>query len=113
MEEVIVRTKGLRISPRKVAIVADAIRNLPLDEALNILPTMEKRGAYVIGKSLNSAIANAVNNATLSRETLRIKRVEVTEGAFLKRFRPSTRGRVHPYKRRASNLRIILEGEKK
>ena len=113
MEEVKAITNNTRISPRKVRIVADAIRSKSLQDALDVLSVMRKRGGYVLEKTLRSAVANAKNNADLSEESLRIKSITITDGPFLKRFRPSTRGRVHPYKRRSSNIRIVLEGEKK
>lgn len=105
-------SRSVRISPRKVRIVADAVRNMTIDNALNNLKLIDKRGSYSLEKTLRSAIANAVNNAKLDKETLAIDRIEVTEGQALKRFHPSTRGRVHPYKRRASNIRVILKEKK-
>ncbi|MEK9178373.1 MAG: 50S ribosomal protein L22 [Patescibacteria group bacterium] len=102
-----------RISPRKVRIVADLIREKSLEDALDVLTVMKKRGGAVLEKTLKSAIANATNNSNLVEESLKIKSITVTDGPFLKRFRPSTRGRVHPYKRRSSNIRIVLEGEVK
>lgn len=112
MEEVSAISNQIRISPRKVRIVADAIRSKKLSDALDILTVMRKRGGYVLEKTLKSAIANAKNNSDLVEESLRIKSITVSDGPFLKRFRPSTRGRVHPYKRRSTNIRVILEGEK-
>ena len=106
-------SRSVRISPRKVRIVADAVRNMTIDNALNNLKLIDKRGSYSLEKTLRSAIANAVNNAQLDKENLAIDRIEVTEGQALKRFHPSTRGRVHPYKRRASNIRVILKDKTK
>jgi large subunit ribosomal protein L22 len=60
-------------------------------------------------KTLKSAVANAKNNAKLDEANLVIKAIEVSEGPAFKRFRPSTRGRVHPYKKRTSNITVILE----
>lgn len=111
--EIIARANSVRISTRKVRLVADSLRNLPIASALSILETTSKRGGYVIKKNLDSAISNALNNFGIKKEDLRIKAIEVNEGAFLKRYKPSTRGRVHPYKKRSTNIKIILEGEKK
>lgn len=99
----------VNISTRKVRIVADEVRNKSLDEALVLLTFTRKRAARPIKKVIESAIANAVNNANLKKESLALSAIEVNEGAFLKRFRPSTRGRVHPYKRRTSHIRVVLE----
>lgn len=102
-------TKSIRMSPRKVRLVADAIRRLPINEALRILQTTQKYAALPVAKTLKSAIANATNNAKLDRNNLLIASIQVTEGQSLKRFHPSTRGRVHPYKKRTSHLTIVLQ----
>jgi len=107
--EIIARAQSIRISPRKVRLVADSIRNLPLEKALNVLNMTQKRGASVLNNVFKSAISNAVNNAKKSQDSLRIKAIEVLDGPAIKRFHPSTRGRVHPYKKRSSNIRIVLE----
>ena len=107
--QVITRAKDIRISTRKVRLVADAIKNLSVSEALDVLSIIEKRGAYDLEKVLKSAIANAVNNSKQDSANLVIKSIDVNEGTSLKRFRPSTRGRVHKYKKRSSNIRIVLE----
>ena len=107
--KIVARLKEVRISPRKVRIVADSIKNLSVQESLDALSVIQKRGAYDLEKVLKSAIANAVNNARLEKGNLRIKAIDISEGAAIKRFHPSTRGRVHPYKKRSSNIRIVLE----
>lgn len=107
--EIIARTKSVRVSPRKVRLVADAIRNMPVDKALQALMHAEKRGAYVLQNTLKSAIANAVNNAKLKQEDLVIGELIVNQGSFLKRYHASTRGRIHPYKKRSSHVKIVLK----
>lgn len=107
--QVIASTKEIRISPRKVRLVADQIRNLSIDEALDALSIIEKRGAYGLNKTLKAAVANATNNANLSRNDLVIKSIDINEGASIKRFHPSTRGRVHPYKKRSTTIKVTLE----
>lgn len=107
--QVITRARDIRISTRKVRLVADAIKNLSVSEALDVLLVIEKRGASTLRKILNAAIANAVNNSKLDKANLVIKSIDVNEGTSLKRFRPSARGRTHPYKKRSTNLRIVLE----
>ena len=94
-------------------IVADVIRKKPVNEALNLLMLIRKRGSKPLIKALKSAVANAVNNAKKNKDSLFVKRVEVTPGPFLKRYRASTRGRTHPYKKRTSHIKIILEERKK
>ena len=102
-------SRSVRISPRKVRIVADAVRNLSVEEALATLHLLKKRGAYSLEKTLKSAMNNAVTNAKLDINNLAIDRIEVTEGQALKRYHPSTRGRVHPYKKKSSHIRVILK----
>lgn len=111
--EITARAKSVRISPRKVRLVADAVRNMSIDTAIHSLQATHKRAADVIEETLKSAVANAVNNAKLGKENLIIDSILVTEGQALKRFHPSTRGRIHPYKRRSSHLTIILKEVKK
>ncbi len=109
--EIIARAKSIRISPRKVRLVADSIRNLPLGKALNVLNMTQKRGASVLNAVFKSAIGNAVNNAKKNKDSLVIKGIEVWDGPAIKRFHASTRGRAHPYKKRSSHIKIILEAK--
>jgi large subunit ribosomal protein L22 len=102
-------SKSVRISPRKVRLVVDAVRHMPIDEALQALRVTQKKAAQVVAKTLQSAVANATNNAKLDKNNLVIGSIMVNEGQSLKRFRPSTRGRTHPYKKRGSSLTIILK----
>lgn len=107
--EVTATSKAVRISPRKVRLVVDAIRNLSVQRALDTLLLTDKQASLVILKTLKSAVANAKNNAKLEENTLVIERIEVSHGQALKRFRPSTRGRIHPYKKRSSNIMVVLK----
>jgi len=109
--EIIAISRAIRISPRKVRLVADGIRNLSLEKALSVLEMTQKRGSSVLIGVFKSAIANAVNNAKKSKDSLVIKSIEVWDGPAIKRFHPSTRGRVHPYKKRSSHIKIILEAK--
>jgi large subunit ribosomal protein L22 len=110
--EIIAFNKSVRVSPRKVRLVADAVRKMSLGNALNSLAVIRQRAAIALHKTLKSAVANAKNNAKLEEENLIIKTIDVSEGPALKRFRPSTRGRVHPYKKRTSNIRVVLADKK-
>lgn len=107
--EVIAVSKSVRMSPRKVRLVADAIKHLSPDKALETLMLTPQRATTVLAKTLKSAMANATNNAKLERAALTIDRIEITEAPAMKRFRPSTRGRTHPYKKRGSHIRIVLK----
>lgn len=101
-------SKSVRISTRKIRLIADAVRKLPIDDALAMLEILNKRAALPLAKTLKSALSNALHNAKLEKDQLVIGSIEVTEGPFLKRFHPSTRGRIHPYKKRSSHIRITL-----
>lgn len=111
--KIIAQSKSATISPRKARLVADAIRGHLAKKALDELLLINKRGASIIIKTLKSAITNAVHNAKASEESLMIKSIEVSEGSAFKRYHPSTRGRTHPYKKRTSNIKIVLEEKEK
>lgn len=101
--------KSVRISPRKVRLVADAIRNMSVINAFNLLQAADQQAARPLQKVLKSAVANAVNNAKLDSANLVIASLQINQGQSFKRFRPSTRGRIHPYKKRGSTIAIILK----
>ena len=101
--------KSVKMSPRKIRLIADAIRHLSINDALAMLAASEKRAALPLAKAFKSAVANAVNNAKLKKNSLVIDTINITDGSPLKRFHPSSRGRTHPYKRRSSNIRIVLK----
>jgi len=107
--EIIASSKSVRVAPRKVRLVADAIRKLSIEDALKALSILKNRGGQPLEKTLKSAIANALNNKNLKQEALKIKMIDVLEAPAYKRFHPSTRGRVHPYKRKGSHIKIVLE----
>ena len=106
--EFVAYTKGVRISPRKVRLVVSAIRNLSILQAQSVLSTLQKRPSLVLQKTLKSAMSNAIHNGKLKEEKLVIKGIEVFEGPALKRFHHSTRGRVHPYKKRSSTIKVVV-----
>src|SRR5258708_1105383 len=101
--------KSVRVSPRKLRLVAEAVKHMPIEEAYRVLEVTHKRAAIVMQKTLKSAVAKAVTNAKLDKDNLLIASVMVNESPALKRFHPSTRGRIHPYKKRGSHLTIILK----
>lgn len=109
---IVASTKAAKISPRKVRLVADVIRLQSPQQAMNTLMMVRQRGAQVLLKTLKAAMANAQNNNKADTANLLIKEIQVTEGGALKRFHPSSRGRTHPYKKKSSHVRIILEEKK-
>jgi len=101
--------KNIKISPRKVRLVADGIRDLTVAKAITQLMVSPKRGAQPIKKTLESAIANAVNNNNAKKDSLVIKAINVTEGIAYKRYHFAGRGRTRPYTKKTSHINIILE----
>jgi large subunit ribosomal protein L22 len=97
------------MSPRKVRLVADAIRKLSIEEAYEVLSATQKRSGGPLMKTLRSAVSNAKVNNNILEENLVISQVVVNEGQALKRFHPSSRGRVHPYKNKSSHITIVLK----
>ena len=85
--------RGVRLSPQKGRLVADLVRGKPVDQALNILNFNAKKGAGIIKKVLESAIANAEHNDGADIDTLKVKTIHVEKGAVLKRFQARAKGR--------------------
>lgn len=106
--EIIARSNSVSVAPRKLRLVARAMTKLSPSRALSTLSFIKKRGSYPLMRTLKNAIANA-KYKNLKEEDLTIKSIDILEGKSLKRIRASTRGRAHPYKRRTSNIKIILE----
>jgi large subunit ribosomal protein L22 len=85
--------RGVRLSPQKGRLVADQVRGLAVDKALNILKFSPKKGARIIQKVVESAIANAEHNDGADIDELRITRILVEQGPVFKRFMPRAKGR--------------------
>ena len=85
--------RGVRLSAQKGRLVADQIRGLPVDKALNILTFSPKRGAVIIRKVLESAIANAEHNDGADIDELKVTTIYVERGSSLKRFTARAKGR--------------------
>lgn len=106
-------TKEVDQAPRKVALVASLVRNRTVEDALVILSHTPKRASLAVKKAIESARANAVNNAGLDIKTLVIETVSVTTGTRLRRFKPASRGRALPFQKKTSNILIEVSGSKK
>jgi len=103
------KLKFIRISPKKVRLVAGLIRGLDVEEAIVQLQFSKKNASLSLGKLLKSAIANAEENNELKRDNLFIKEVLVEEGPTLKRWMPKAMGRATPIRKRASHITVTLE----
>ena len=85
--------RGVRLSAQKGRLVADLIRGRSVEQALNLLAFSPKRGAKIVRKVVESAIANAEHNDGADIDTLKIKTIHVEEGTSLKRFSARAKGR--------------------
>ncbi|HEY1645824.1 MAG TPA: 50S ribosomal protein L22 [Candidatus Saccharimonadales bacterium] len=103
--------KGVRISPRKVDVVASLVRGRTVEDALTILSHTPRRSATAVKKVIESARANATHNHGFRSEGLKIIEIGVTPGPSLKRYRPAAHGRALPYQRRSSHIRVVIDGE--
>ena len=102
-----------RISPQKVRLVADQIRGLPVDRALNLLSFSDKKAAAILKKLLESVIANAEHNDGADIDTLRIASIYVDQGPTLKRLQTRARGRSNKILKRMSRITLaVIESEK-
>jgi len=109
--EVIAQSKHIRISPRKMRLVADLIRGLPAQEALAILSHLNKKASQPLLLVLKQGMGNAVNNFKLNKDSLFIKRLEIGKGPTFKRGRAVSRGVWHSIMKRTSHINLVLEGE--
>lgn len=100
--------RNIRMSPRKIRLVADLVRGLPVAEADAQLTFFRKAAALPIRKLLKSAMANAEHNFHLESAALRIAEIRVDGGPVLKRARPRAMGRSAPIRKRTSHIRIVL-----
>lgn len=101
--------KYMRISPRKVRIVAKNIKGLTVEKALAQLRYTPKKAAVILLKVLNSALANAEQKSEIDVDTLYVKNVFVDEGPTAKRWRPRAMGRATRIRKRTSHVTIILD----
>jgi large subunit ribosomal protein L22 len=98
----------IRVSPRKARVVAELIRQRPVDEAMNLLEYNPKRAAKFVKKVLSSAVANAEFNHHLDKSKLYVVAAYVDSGPILKRYRPRAMGRATLIRRRTSHITIIV-----
>ena len=102
-------TRNMRVSPRKLNLVAESIRDLPAGRALADLTFSKRRIAKQVKKTLESAIANAENNHQLDVDKLVVKLAEVGRGIVMKRFHARGRGRSATVEKWFSHLKIVVE----
>ncbi|MBI5918936.1 MAG: 50S ribosomal protein L22 [Nitrosomonadales bacterium] len=100
--------KSVRLSAQKGRLVADQIRGLPVDKALNILTFSPKKGAVIIKKALESAIANAEHNDGADIDELKVTTVYVDKAASLKRMMPRAKGRGNRIEKQTCHITITV-----
>jgi large subunit ribosomal protein L22 len=104
---------GVRLSAQKGRLVADQIRGLPVEKALNLLAFSPKKGAQIIKKVLESAIANAEHNDGADVDELKVKRIFVERGIPLKRFQARAKGRGNRVTKQSCHIFVVVGDEEK
>ena len=105
---VVARLRGARLSAQKARLVADQVRGKAVEEALELLTYSPKKGAVVIKKLLNSAIANAEHNEGADVDELKISTICVDEGMTMKRIKPRAKGRADRILKRSCHITITV-----
>ncbi len=100
--------KSVRLSAQKGRLVADQIRGLSVDKALNILSFSPKKAAVIIKKGLESAIANAEHNDGADIDDLKVTTIYIDKGASLKRMMPRAKGRGNSIEKQTCHITIIV-----
>lgn len=110
--EVAARLKGARISAQKARLVADQVRGLSVEKALDLLEFSPKKAAHIVKKVLDSAIANAENNEGADVDELKVSSIFVDEGMTMKRLRPRAKGRADRILKRSCHITVkVSDGE--
>lgn len=105
------KLRKARIAPQKVRLIADQIRGLPVDQAINLLAFSSKKAAGIVKKVLESAIANAEHNDGADVDELTVSHISVDEGPTMKRWRARARGRAAKILKRTCHVTISVEEE--
>ncbi|MES9935660.1 MAG: 50S ribosomal protein L22 [Sedimenticola sp.] len=106
--QAVAKLRFARISAQKGRLVADQIRGLPVEQALNTLAFSNKKGAALMKKVLDSAIANAENNEGADIDELKVSMVAVDEGPTMKRIRARAKGRAARILKRTSHITVAV-----
>lgn len=106
--EALAKHRFARTSPQKARLVADQIRGLPVDQALDILTYSSKKAADLVKKVLESAIANAEHNQGADIDELKVAKVYVDEGPTMKRIKTRAKGRADRILKRSSHITVVV-----
>ncbi len=104
------KLKNSHISPQKIRLVADQVRGLPVSKAVDLLEFSPKKGAEIIKKVLNSAIANAEHNLGADIDELKVETIFVDTGPTATRFHARARGRSNQIIKRMSHITVTVAG---
>lgn len=107
--ETLAKLKYARISAQKARLVADQVRGMPVERAINLLSFSTKKGADILKKVLESAIANAEHNDSADIDDLIVCKVFVDEGPTFKRFRARAKGRGNQILKRTSHITVTVK----
>jgi large subunit ribosomal protein L22 len=100
--------KYVRISPRKVRMIVETIKNKPVEAGLDILKFMPQKAAAIVEKTIRSAVANADQHSGVDIDSLVIRNIFADQGPTLKRFRARARGRGTRIFKRTAHITVIL-----
>ena len=107
--EVFAHARNIRIAHRKVRLVVDSVRGMPVNRAMSQLQLMPQKAARDVYKAVKSAVANAENNFGLDASTLVVSRIWANEARVMKRWRARAHGRVSPMLRRSSHITVVVD----
>ncbi|SEI12844.1 large subunit ribosomal protein L22 [Rheinheimera pacifica] len=108
MMQALAKHKFARSSAQKTRLVADQVRGLSVDKALNVLTYSPKKAAELVKKVLLSAIANAEHNEGADIDTLKVKTIFIDEGPSMKRIKPRAKGRADRIVKRTSHITVVV-----
>ncbi|SCZ68159.1 50S ribosomal protein L22 [Thiohalomonas denitrificans] len=106
--ETAARLKYARISPQKVRLVADQVRGMSVEKALELLTFSPKKASGIVKKVLESAVANAEHNEGADIDELKVSRIYIDQGPVLKRLRARAKGRANRILKRTSHVTVMV-----
>ncbi|QTH62843.1 50S ribosomal protein L22 [Psychrosphaera ytuae] len=106
--EALAKHRFARTSPQKARLVADQIRGLPVDKALDVLTFSNKKAAVLVKKVLESAIANAEHNEGADIDELKVAKIMIDAGPTMKRIKTRAKGRADRVLKRSSHITVVV-----
>jgi large subunit ribosomal protein L22 len=101
-----------RVAPRKVRLVTDLVRGMPVSRALDVLQFARKSAALTVSKLINSAVANARRDSSVDVDALVVSEIFVDQGPMLKRFLPRAMGRATKIQKKTSHITVVVSDGK-